>query len=239
MIQYQGVHKGFGSKKVLQGVDLDIQKGEVMVVLGGSGSGKSVLTSMLVGLLFPDKGQIRLGAKLLPAAGDATGWREVWTKVGYLFQGGALFDSMTVFANVAFPLRHNLSLSAAEVEQRVMRLLEILGVADARDKYPAEISGGMQKRVALARSIALEPEVIVYDEPTTGLDPLTTGTVGQLILDMKQRFAVTSVVVSHDIKLTRMIADNLAFLQDGRIIFHGPLEQLAQAPDVLQRFFAV
>ena len=239
MIRYENVKKSFGNTKVLKGIDLFIQKGETAVILGGSGSGKSVLTSMLVGLLIPDSGRITIDEREIPRSMQDKSWRDIWHKVGYLFQGGALFDSYTVFENISFPLMYGYRISKKEIEDKVMGLLSLLNIEHAKDKYPSELSGGMQKRVSLARSVASDPEIIIYDEPTTGLDPVTSDIVGSLIIDMKKEFNVTSIVVSHDIRLTRMIADRIFFLNKGIIEFSGDIKELGTAPDALKEFFEV
>ncbi len=239
MIVYENVHKSFGEAEILKGIDLCIEKGDTVVILGGSGTGKSVLTSMLVGLLLPDSGRIAIDNVDLPSNQDDERWKEIWQKVGYLFQGGALFDSYTVFENIAFPLMYGYKLTKREIEQKVMKLLSLLNIQKAKDKYPSELSGGMQKRVSLARSVATDPEIIIYDEPTTGLDPVTSDIVGNLIIDIKKEFNATSIVVSHDIRLTRLIADKILFLNNGRIEFSGGLSDLESAPRALKEFFEI
>lgn len=237
MIHYRSVSKSFGRNIVLKELDLFIKKGDIMVILGGSGTGKSVLTSMLVGLLFPDSGMISIDGHELPNTKEDKRWKEIWKKVGYLFQGGALFDSYTIYENISFPLKYGFDLSKAEIEEKVMKLLSMLNIEDTRDKYPSELSGGMQKRAALARSVAIDPDIIVYDEPTTGLDPVTSDRVGELINQMKNEYNATSVVVSHDIRLTKRIADKLAFLHDKKIAWQGDPADIHSAPAVLREFF--
>lgn len=239
MIRYENVFKSFGDAHILRGVDLCIDKGDTMFLLGGSGTGKSVLTSMLVGLLFPDEGDIYINDDRIPENKEDKRWKEIWHKVGYLFQGGALFDSYTVFENIAFPLKYGFDLSKSEIEEKVMKLLGLLKIEHAKNKYPSELSGGMQKRVALARSVTIDPEIIIYDEPTTGLDPLTSDIVGDLITDMKKEFNATSIVVSHDIRLTKSIADKICFLSGGKIAFYGNINDIGSAPADLKEFFEI
>ncbi|NOZ13142.1 MAG: ATP-binding cassette domain-containing protein [Acidobacteria bacterium] len=226
VVEVQNLHKSFGTNQVLSGVDFEVCRGETLVVLGGSGSGKSVLLKCITGLMAADSGSIRLLGEEMIGKGE----RELLPlrkKMGILFQGGALFDSMNVFDNIAFGFReHEKDMPEEQVAAEVMRLLKVVKLPDVCDRMPAELSGGMQKRVALARAVALKPGVIFYDEPTTGLDPETARSIYHLIRDMKQHLSVTSVVVSHDIELAFTIADRIAFLKDGKMAFVGPVEEL-------------
>ncbi len=226
VIEVRKLHKAFGANLVLTGVDLDVFRGETLVVLGGSGSGKSVLLKCMTGLMPVDSGSIRvLGTEIV-------GKRErellpLRKRMGILFQGGALFDSMNVFDNIAFGFReHEEQMSEDQIRREVMHLLELVRLSDICRKMPAELSGGMQKRVALARAVAQKPGIIFYDEPTTGLDPETARSIYRLIRDMERHFSVTSVVVSHDIELAFTIADRIAFLKDGAMAFVGPVSEL-------------
>ena len=222
-IRFAGVEKSFGTNRVLTGVDLDVLLGETLVVLGGSGSGKSVLLRHAIGLIRPDAGEVYVDGTRVSGL-DEEELVEVRKKVGMLFQGGALFDSMNVFENVAFSLREHTDLPEEEIRERVREKLALVELEGVEEKMPSELSGGMKKRVALARSIALEPQGILYDEPTTGLDPITAMSVNELIRSMQRQLQVTSVVVTHDIQSARVIGDRIAFLCDGRIHFVGDFE---------------
>ena len=226
IIEIHALHKSFGKNKVLSGTDLDIFRSETLVILGGSGSGKSVLLKCITGLMTADSGSIRLLGEEIIGKGE----REllpIRKKMGILFQGGALFDSMSVFDNIAFGFReHAKDMPEELIQAEVMRLLEVVKLPDICDQMPADLSGGMQKRVALARAVALKPGIIFYDEPTTGLDPETARSIYQLIRDMGQHLSVTSVVVSHDIELAFTIADRIGFLKSGEMAFLGPVDEL-------------
>ncbi|MBI5547594.1 MAG: ATP-binding cassette domain-containing protein, partial [Deltaproteobacteria bacterium] len=203
--------------------------GTTMVVLGGSGSGKTVLIKHMIGLLRPDRGRVIVdGEDLVPL--DDRALDRVRRKFGMVFQAAALFDSMTVFDNVAFPLREHSKASEEEIARTVHEKLEVVGLKDIDDKFPAELSGGMRKRVGLARAIALDPKIVLYDEPTTGLDPITTDYVDEMILDAQRKLGVTSVVISHDIASAFHIADEIAYLEEGRIAACGPPEVLRRSP---------
>ncbi|MEJ2670761.1 MAG: ATP-binding cassette domain-containing protein [Deltaproteobacteria bacterium] len=236
LISLRGVSKAFGDNQVLTGVDLDIYPGETMVVLGRSGSGKTVLTSMLVGLNTPDAGSITVeGTEITQFVSDAD-WFDLRLKTGYLFQGSALYDSMTVGENVAFPMVQHTDWPEAEIWRRVAEKLEHVGLAGVELLDPAALSGGMQRRAALARSLALDPQIIIYDEPTSGLDPITGDEIGRLILTLQKALKVTSVVVTHDLRLTEQVADRLALLDRGRWAFYGTLEEFLRSshPEVLR-----
>jgi phospholipid/cholesterol/gamma-HCH transport system ATP-binding protein len=230
-IRFVEVHKAFGSKPVLRGITLDIRRGETLVVLGGSGSGKSVLLRHIIGLHKPDKGQVIVDGE------DIVGYDEeelipVRKKVAMLFQAGALFDSMTVAENIGYGLREHTDLPEAEIEARVREKLGMVELPGVEELMPAELSGGMRKRVALARSISMDPACILYDEPTTGLDPVTAGTINDLIRSMQERLSVTSVVVTHDIGSAFFVGDRVAFLYEGRMDFVGTIDEArhAEAP---------
>lgn len=227
MIRLVDVHKKFGEQKVLNGVDLDIPKGKITVIIGASGAGKSVLLKHMIGLLRPDSGSVFVEGTDL---GDLSPreFVDIRKKFGMLFQGAALFDSLTVFENVAFPLEEHTRLGKKEIAEKVEEKLRMVGLPGVGHKMPSELSGGMKKRVGLARAIILEPEVLLYDEPTTGLDPIMTESVDNLILAMQQKLRITSVVISHDIVSTFSIADQIAMIHEGRVIEAGP-------PDVFRR----
>jgi phospholipid/cholesterol/gamma-HCH transport system ATP-binding protein len=227
-IRFVGVEKTFGSNHVLRGVDLEVERGETLVVLGESGSGKSVLLRHTIGLMRPDAGTIVVDGVDVTAR-EEEDLVDVRKKVGMLFQGGALFDSMSVFENVAFPLREHTNRTEEEIEQRVSETLSLVELDDVGEKMPADLSGGMKKRVALARSIALQPAGILYDEPTTGLDPITAMSINQMIRNMQRRLSVTSVIVTHDIQSARIVADRVAFLYEGRIAFLGDFDSACRS----------
>ena len=220
MIRVHALHKRFGSQPVLRGVDLDIATGEIMVVIGRSGGGKSVLLKHLIGLLRPDSGTVAVDGTEITRlrGGDLDRVRE---RYGVVFQGGALFDSMSVADNVAFPLREKSRLGQADIKTRVAEKLEQVGLSDMGHKNPAEISGGMRKRVAIARALVTEPEIVFFDEPTTGLDPILVNTIHHLIVELHRKFRFTAVMVSHEIPEIFEIADRVAMLHEGVIVEVG------------------
>jgi phospholipid/cholesterol/gamma-HCH transport system ATP-binding protein len=225
MIEVMDLHKAFGDHKVLTGIDLTIDEGSTCVILGGSGSGKTVLMKHMIGLLKPDSGQVIVdGEDIVPATTDRL--EQVRKKFGMVFQAAALFDSMSVYENVSFPLREHSKISEDEIRERVRAKLQIVGLKNVEEKFPADLSGGMRKRVGLARAIILDPKIVLYDEPTTGLDPITTDYVDEMILDAKRELGVTSVVISHDIASAFKVADNIAFLSQGLIVDQGPPDRL-------------
>ena len=236
MIRIQGLRKAFGSQPVLQGVDLDVATGEIMIIIGRSGGGKSVLLKHLLGLLRPDAGAVLVdGVDITKLRGAAL--EAVRRRYGVVFQGGALFDSMSVFDNVAFPLREKTNLAAGDIAQRVEEKLLQVGLVDMGHKNPAEISGGMRKRVAIARALVTEPEIVFFDEPTTGLDPILVNTIHHLIQDLHRKFRFTAVMVSHEIPEIFEIADRVAMLHEGRIVEVGPPAQLQASQNrVVQKF---
>jgi phospholipid/cholesterol/gamma-HCH transport system ATP-binding protein len=236
LIAFKGIHKSFGDNQVLTGVDLDVYPGETVVVLGRSGTGKTVLTSMVVGLNTPDAGSVKVeGIELTEFASDSD-WRDLRLKTGYLFQGSALYDSMTVGENVAFPMVHHTDLSLAEIEARVAEKLEQVGLAGVEPLEPAALSGGMQRRAALARSLALDPQIIIYDEPTSGLDPITGDEISHLMRSLQKSLKVTSLVVTHDLRLLELVADRLALLHEGQWAFQGTYQEFLHSnhPEVLR-----
>ncbi len=235
-IQIVALHKRFGEHRVLEGVDLCVPEGSTCVILGGSGSGKTVLMKHMIGLLKPDGGQVRVdGVDIVPMDGGQLA--ALRRKFGMVFQSAALFDSMTVYENVAFPLREHTRLDERAMRAVVREKLGMLGLGDVEEKYPADLSGGMRKRVGLARAIVLDPKIVLYDEPTTGLDPITTDYVDEMILTARRKLEVTSVVISHDVGSAFKVADEIAFLHGGRIVDHGPPERLMESPHpAVQRF---
>jgi phospholipid/cholesterol/gamma-HCH transport system ATP-binding protein len=221
MIEIIDLHKSFGSHKVLTGINLSIPAGSTCVILGGSGSGKTVLMKHMIGLLKPDSGKVMVeGEDIVPMGAEEL--ERLRRKFGMVFQAAALFDSMNVYENVSFPLReHRKELSEEQMRQLVREKLSIVGLKNVEEKFPADLSGGMRKRVGLARAIVLDPKIVLYDEPTTGLDPITTDYVDEMILDAKKQLGVTSVVISHDIASAFKVADNIAFLYQGVIVDQG------------------
>ena len=236
MIEVRDLHKTFDGQQVLRGVSLTIPKGRLTSIIGRSGTGKSVLLKHLIRLLRPDRGQVLVeGVDVVPLRGRSLD--RVRAKFGVLFQGGALFDSLTVFENVAFPLREKTGLPEPEVADRVRQRLEAVGLADMGHKYPAEISGGMRKRVALARALVTDPEIVLFDEPTTGLDPIMLHAIHRLIADTHERFGFTGVVVSHDVPDVFDIAHQVAMLHEGTIVVAGPPEDVLRSEDPRVRQF--
>jgi phospholipid/cholesterol/gamma-HCH transport system ATP-binding protein len=236
VIRIQRLHKRFGRQPVLRGIDLDIATGEIMVVIGRSGGGKSVLLKHLIGLLRPDSGTVAVdGTEITRLRGGELD--RVRARYGVVFQGGALFDSMSVAENVAFPLREKSRLRHAEIRERVEEKLEQVGLSDMGHKNPAEISGGMRKRVAIARALVTEPEIVFFDEPTTGLDPILVNTIHHLIVELHRKFRFTAVMVSHEIPEIFEIADRVAMLHEGVIVEVGPPEAVrASTNPIVQQF---
>ncbi|HPS86873.1 MAG TPA: ABC transporter ATP-binding protein [Spirochaetota bacterium] len=226
-INIENMHKSFGEKSVLRGVNLSVEKGEILCIIGKSGSGKSVILKHLVGIIEPDKGSIAVDG-ITMTGNKKEIKREIISKYGILFQGAALFDSMNIFDNVAFGLRRR-GLDEEEIKIIVEESLTQVGLSGAGDKRPSELSGGMQKRAGLARSIAVRPEVMLYDEPTTGVDPITAGVVDRLIIKMRDTFGMTSVVVTHDMTSAYRIADRIAMLYEGEIIFTGTDDEIRKS----------
>ncbi len=225
-IRIRGLKKSFGRKKVLDGLDLDIPQGRSLVVIGGSGSGKSVLIKCILGLIKPDAGSIRIDDVELVGASRAT-LEAARRKVGMLFQGAALFDSLPVWENVAFGLLARRLVDRKQARERAIATLAKVGLGpEAADLYPAELSGGMQKRVGLARAIAAEPEILFFDEPTTGLDPIMADVINELIRTLVSELGATALSITHDMASVRKIAHRVAMLYEGRIIWEGPVERL-------------
>jgi len=235
-IRYVDLRKSFGAKTVLDGVSLDIQHRETVVVLGGSGTGKSVLLRHTIGLHRPDSGRVFVDGE------DVTDYSEarlmgVRRKVGMLFQAGALFDSMNVYENIAFGLREHSSMAEDEIGARVRQKLALVELEGVEDLMPSDLSGGMRKRVALARAIAMEPAGLLYDEPTTGLDPITASAINQLIRGLQRALGVTSIVVTHDIHSAFTVGDRIAFLHEGRLLFTGTVEEARESEEPRLRAF--
>lgn len=224
LFSLENIHKSFGKHQVLRGVNMDIHKGETLVILGGSGSGKSVTLQLLIGLLQADSGKLTFEGQDITHL-DEKDYYPIRKRVSYLFQGGALFDSMNVYQNLAYPLLEHTKLTHREILPIVREALERVELSGVEDKFPSNLSGGMMKRVALARAIINKPEVILYDEPTTGLDPLTTQTINRLIRKLQNDLKITSIVVTHEMSTTFHVADRLAFLEQGEMAFHGTLDE--------------
>jgi phospholipid/cholesterol/gamma-HCH transport system ATP-binding protein len=225
MIEVSNVYKSFGDLAVLRGVNLSVEKGESMTVIGGSGSGKSVLIKHVIGLLHPDKGRIIIDGQVLNNL-DEYGLNELRKKFGMLFQMAALFDSLSVWENVGFSLKQHTNLSDKEIRKVATEKLALVGLKDVEDKMPAELSGGMRKRVGLARAICMDAEIILYDEPTTGLDPITADAINDLIVDLRKKLGVTSVAITHDMHSAYKISDRIAMLYKGEILEIGTPEQI-------------
>lgn len=236
MIQIRDLWKAFGHEQVLAGVNLDVPKEKITVIVGKSGQGKSVLLKHVIGLMSPDRGQVLLDGKDLSHYSDVE-WNRVRRRFGMVFQNAALFDSMTVGENVAFPLLERNHLSAAEVKEVVHEKLALVGLKGVEHKLPAELSGGMKKRVGFARAIVLDPEIILYDEPTTGLDPIMTDSIYELMLDMQHTLKVTSFVISHDMEGAIKIADKIVVLDNGKIVEEGAPEDILKSPHHLVKAF--
>jgi phospholipid/cholesterol/gamma-HCH transport system ATP-binding protein len=236
MIAIRGLKKRLGTKQVLDGVDLDINKGETVVILGRSGSGKSVLLKNIIGLMQPDAGSIEVDGQNVVGLKEKE-LNKLRIRFGLLFQGGALFDSMTVGENVGLPLREHTKMSAAEIEKRVIERLEWVGLKSVEQMKPASLSGGMRKRVGLARAIAMDPAYMLYDEPTTGLDPIMSDVINRLIRSLQKRIGVTSIVVTHDMNSAYHVGDRLALLNEGRIVFTGTPDEARNTRDPLVKQF--
>ena len=237
-LQVRGLTKRFGTHDILRGVDLDVPQGKTTVIIGRSGGGKSVLLKHLIGLVRPDGGDIRVEGRSIVALSERQ-LAPIRRKVGILFQHGALFDSMTVEDNVAFPLHESGERDAGAIAARVAEALEVVDLGGQQKKMPVNLSGGMKKRVALARAVITRPQCILYDEPTSGLDPVVSDSINILINRLKERFAVTSLVVTHDMKSAFDISDRIAYLKHGRIYFDGTAAELQASPDPdIQDFIA-
>ncbi len=236
MIEIRGLRKRLSNRWVLDGLDLDVRNGETLVVMGASGTGKSVLLKHVIGLMIPDQGSIRVDGEDIIGLADRE-LDEIRKKFGMLFQSSALFDSLTVGENVALPLREHLRLGEEEIRRRVTERLSWVGLTGVEQMKPASLSGGMRKRVGLARAIVMDPRYVLYDEPTTGLDPIMADVIDRLIRDIQRRLGVTSIVVTHDIASAYKVGDRMAMLHEGKVVFDGTPEETRTTKDPLVRQF--
>jgi phospholipid/cholesterol/gamma-HCH transport system ATP-binding protein len=234
--EIQHLKKSFGTKTVLKDINFKIGKAENLVVFGKSGSGKSVLIKCLVGLLEPDEGKIMMLGKDIADLKNKE-LNSLRKKIGFLFQSGALYDSMTVRENLEFPLRDLKSIRKQEMNELVTEALRNVGLEDAIDKMPSELSGGMRKRVGLARTLILKPEIILYDEPTTGLDPITSKEISQLILDVQKKYQAASIIITHDVECARLTANRMIVIKEGECVAEGTFKALSESEDEWVRSF--
>lgn len=238
IIEISHLKKAFNGNEVLKDINLVVHKGENVVVLGKSGQGKSVTIKCLVGMIEPDGGDIKVFGKEVHQL-NAEELKDIRTKIGFLFQSGALYDSMTVRENLAFPLQRVLQIKdEKEIEERSEEVLAAVGLSDAIDKMPSDLSGGMRKRMALARTLIVRPEIILYDEPTTGLDPITSREISELILEMQEKYQTSSIIITHDMPCAKITADRVVIMKDGSFIAEGSYEELENSSDpFIQSFF--
>ena len=239
IVEMLDVRKRFEGNEVLKGVSLTVERGETMVIMGGSGSGKTVTLRLIAGLIWPTSGTVRVFGVRIDTLGEEA-LLPIRRRMGYVFQGAALFDSLSVHENVAYPLREHTSLGEAEIRERVLHFLSLVGLgADVLKLLPSELSGGMRKRVGIARALALEPEILLFDEPTAGLDPTNSRMVADLIVQLRAGVCDASIVVTHDLELTRTVADRVAILIDGRFAALGPRDEVLASEDpAVQAFLA-
>jgi phospholipid/cholesterol/gamma-HCH transport system ATP-binding protein len=238
VIRIEHLKKAFGDNEVLRDINLELHRGENVVILGRSGQGKSVTIQCVAGLLEPDEGNLQVFGKEVKELSEDD-LKDLRSKLGFLFQSGALYDSMTVRENLLFPLTRVLKMKdEAEMEKRVKDVLESVGLEEAIDKYPADLSGGMRKRVGLARTLILRPEIILYDEPTTGLDPITSREISELIVKLQEKYKTSSIIITHDMACARIVADRIAVMNEGAFIATGTYDELAKSPDeLINNFF--
>lgn len=237
LIRWEGLWKAFGSKKIYEGLDLEVKRGETLTIIGGSGTGKSVLLKCLIGLLYPDRGHVFFEDRDVTQF-DESEIRELRKRVSMVFQGAALFDSLSVGENIAYPLREHLKdLSEAQINERVAKNLKRVNLPGIEQMKPSDLSGGMRKRVGLARAIAMDPEVILYDEPTTGLDPISTRIIDELIISMKKQLGCTSIVVTHDMDSAFRVSDRIAMLAKKKIVASGTVKEMQASTNADVRAF--
>ncbi|TFF40272.1 ABC transporter ATP-binding protein [Mucilaginibacter psychrotolerans] len=237
VVDIEHISKSFGGNEVLRDINLQVKRGENVVVLGKSGQGKSVTIQCIVGLLNPDEGTVKVFGDVVADMDDRE-LKALRTKVGFLFQSGALYDSMTVRENLEFPLTRVLKMrDQAEIDQRVEEVLDGVGLLDAVDKMPSDLSGGMRKRVGLARTMIVKPEIMLYDEPTTGLDPITSREISELILNMQKKYKTSSIIITHDMECAKITGDRVVIMNDGRYIAEGSFDELQNSDNELVRSF--
>lgn len=238
IIKIENLSKRFGEKIILDNISLNVLQGENLVVFGQSGTGKSVLLKCIIGLLKPDTGNIFIKGKDITSLSFKE-MNKIRSNTGFLFQGSALYDSMTVRENLEFPLKRHFEISDDEAYEKVINTLELVSLQEAVDKMPSELSGGMKKRIGLARSIITDPEIMFYDEPTTGLDPISSKEISELILELQKKLKMTSIIVTHDLNCAHIISDRIIFIKDGIIAYQGNIEELSTSKDkFLQNFFS-
>lgn len=237
IIELKGVKKAFDGHEVLKNINLTVKKGENVVVIGKSGQGKSVTIKCIVGMIYPDEGSVLvMGKEMQEMSADEL--KNMRTKIGFLFQSAALYDSMTVGENLAFPLERVLKIKDEhEIEERSKEVLEAVGLADAIDKMPSDLSGGMRKRMGLARTIIVRPEIILYDEPTTGLDAITSREISELIMSIREKYKTTSIIITHDMACAEITADRVLIMDDGQYIAEGSYDELKNSKDEFIRSF--
>ena len=236
MIQFQDLHKAFGPKRVLSGFSLDVRDGETMVIIGYSGTGKSVAIKHVVGLLDPDQGRVVVDDEVVHEL-DRPHLSVLRSRIGFVVQFAALFDSMNIYENVAFGLRRQRDLDESEIRDRVAHALELVDLPQTQERMPAELSGGMRKRVGLARAIAIEPRYMLYDEPTTGLDPVTSAVIDRLMVRTREALGVTSIVITHDMRSAYTVGDRIAMLYEGRVHAVGTVDEIKASDDPVVRGF--
>ncbi len=236
VIRLEDVHKAFGRRRILQGLSFAVEQGKTYVIMGGSGSGKSVTLKHIIGLLKPDEGRVLVKGQEVPSL-NREGLLALRRKMGFLFQSGALINWMSVYDNVALPLRENTRLTETEIRERVMECIRLVELERAADQFPDQISGGMKKRAGLARTLVGEPEIVLYDEPNAGLDPIMSETINRLILDVQERFKVTSVVVTHKRACAYTVGDIIAIFDSGRIVAEGSPDEMRSSDHPLVRRF--
>lgn len=239
IIAVKNLYKSFGKNKILKGVNLTANKGESLVILGRSGSGKSVTIKCLVGLVEPDKGKIKIfGTETTTLKNSEL--NAIRVRIGFMFQNGALYDSMSVRQNLTFTLKHHTrNLPESEIEKQILEALENVGLKDSIDKMPAELSGGMKKRIALARAIIIKPEIILYDEPTSGLDTITSREISELIMSVQEKYKTTSIIITHDMPCAKMTGNRIMILKEGVICAEGTYEELEKSEDEWVRSFFI
>ena len=239
IIEIEGLKKAFGDKEVLKNINLKVRRGENLVVLGRSGQGKSVTIQCIVGMLTPDEGSVKVfGEEVADLNEEAL--KTLRTKIGFLFQGAALFDSMTVKENLEFPLTRVLKLTdQTDMDSRIAAALEGVGLPDSGEKMPSDLSGGMRKRIGLARTLVVNPEIMLYDEPTTGLDPITAREIGQLILQVQKKYKTTSIIITHDMECAKIVGDHIVVMNDGEYIAEGSFEELRKSSNELVKSFFI